>query len=51
VSVLAGHTPAVSFESAAGAGSGRVLQSAVNDALRRWAAGDGVYTESHDDFV
>lgn len=51
VSVLAAHAPALSFESVADTGYRRALQSALDNALRRWAAGAGPYTESHDDFV
>ena len=41
----------VRFETARGTESPRVLQSALDTAIRRWMTGDGEYVESHDAFV
>jgi broad specificity phosphatase PhoE len=50
--VLAAHTSAISFETAnSTAESARKVQSALDDAITKWAAGNGDYVEPHADFI
>jgi broad specificity phosphatase PhoE len=51
VSVFDAHSSDVTFETARGQVSPRELQSALDEAILRWIAADGEYTESHDAFV
>lgn len=48
--VLTAHTSAVSFESAT-PDSARHVQAALDEAIRKWAAGGDGYAEGHDAFV
>ena len=49
--VFDANSSEVRFETARGTESPRVLQSALDTAIRRWMTGDGEYVESHEDFI
>jgi broad specificity phosphatase PhoE len=51
VGVLAAFPSGVSFEGAISAGSNRMLQPALDEAIARWATAEGGYTESHSAFI
>ncbi len=51
VGVLAAHSSTVTFEGATTADANRAVQSALDEAIVRWAAGDGTYLEDHDQYT